>query len=58
MSPVTGKIIEANSAVEEIPKLINEGPEAQGWIAKIRVADQAELEQLMDEAAYKASLEE
>jgi glycine cleavage system H protein len=58
MSPVTGMIIEANSAVEETPKLINEGPEAQGWIAKIRVADQAELEQLMDEAAYKASLEE
>ena len=58
MAPVSGKIVEANGAVEETPKLINEGPESQGWIAKIKVADKAELEQLMDEATYKASLEE
>jgi len=58
MSPVSGKIIEANGAVEETPKLINEGPEAQGWIAKIQIADKAELEQLMDEETYKASLGE
>ena len=58
MSPVTGKILEANGALEEKPKLINEGPEAHGWVAKIRIADHTELEQLMDEASYKASLEE
>ncbi|EFW21222.1 glycine cleavage system H-protein subunit [Coccidioides posadasii str. Silveira] len=58
MSPVSGTVVETNTALEEKPKIVNDSPEADGWFVKIKVTDQTELEGLMNEAAYKASLEE
>lgn len=58
MTPVAGKIVEANSVLEEKPGTINRSPEAEGWIAKIEVRDTKEVEGLMDEAAYKKFTEE
>jgi len=58
MTPISGTIIEANSALEEKPATINASPEGEGWLAKIRVADQKELESLMDASAYKAFTED
>ncbi|EON69753.1 glycine cleavage system H protein [Coniosporium apollinis CBS 100218] len=52
-SPVSGKIIEGNSVLEEKPGTINNDPEGSGWIAKIEVADSGEMERLMDEGGYK-----
>lgn len=52
-SPVSGKIVEGNSVLEEKPGTINEDPEGSGWIAKIEVADSGEMEALMDEGGYK-----
>ena len=58
MTPVSGIIVEANSVLEDKPGNINKDPEGEGWLAKIKVTDQAELEGLMDEAGYKTFTEE
>jgi len=58
LTPVSGTILEANGVLEEKPGTINKGPETDGWIAKIRVSDQGELEGLMDADGYKKFTEE
>ena len=57
-SPVTGEIIEVNSALGDEPALINESPYDKGWMVKIRVKDLTELETLMDAEGYAALVEE
>ena len=52
-SPVAGEVIEGNAALADDPALINRDPEGEGWFFKIRIADKAELDGLMDEAAYR-----
>ena len=52
MTPVSGKIIEANNVLEEKPGTINKGPEAEGWLAKIEVKDHGEVDKLMNAEAY------
>lgn len=58
LTPVTGVVVEANGALEDKPGIINKGPEGEGWIARIDIGDESEVEALMDEAAYKAFTEE
>ena len=58
MTPVAGKIVEANNVLEDKPGTINQSPEADGWLAKIEVADAAEVDALMDADAYKAFTED
>lgn len=53
-SPVSGEVVEANGALEGEPSLVNSDPEHEGWFFKLRLADTAELEELMDSAAYEA----
>lgn len=53
-SPVSGEVIEANSALAGQPALINAAPEGEAWFFKLRLADAAELEPLMDRSAYDA----
>ena len=57
MTPVSGKIIEANSLLEEKPGTINKGPEAEGWLAKIEVKDASELDELMSGEEYQKILD-
>ena len=52
-SPVTGKLTEANTAVNDNPASVNKDPYGEGWIAKIELADPKELDALLDAAAYK-----
>ena len=52
-APVSGEVVEVNEALEGDPQLINKDAMAN-WIVKIRLADAAELDDLMDEAAYEA----
>jgi glycine cleavage system H protein len=52
-APVSGEVIEANSALTDAPGLVNEDPFGKGWMLKIKLANAAELESLMDEAAYR-----
>jgi glycine cleavage system H protein len=58
LSPISVRVIEGNTALEDKAKLINESPEDAGWIAKVKVLDATELENLMDVEAYKQSVGE
>lgn len=51
-APVSGEVIKVNEAVEEEPTLVNTDCYGEGWIMKIRISDSAELDELMDAAAY------
>jgi glycine cleavage system H protein len=51
-APVAGEVVEANGALSGSPETVNADPEGQGWFARIRVKDPAQLEALMDRAAY------
>ena len=53
-APVAGEIVAVNDALEGEPAKVNEAPDGAGWFVKIRIADKAELETLMDETAYAA----
>ena len=52
LTPVSGKIIEANNVLQEKPGTINKSPEGEGWIAKIQVKDKGEMEDLMSMDEY------
>ena len=52
--PVTGEVTEANADLTANPALVNEDAEGRAWFFKIRIADAAELDALMDRAAYEA----
>ena len=52
-APVGGEVIEGNQAVADDPALVNRDPEGEGWFFKLRLADEGELQGLMDEAAYR-----
>ena len=50
-SPVSGEVVEVNSALEDEPELINQDAFAN-WIMKVRLSDPSELENLLDAEAY------
>jgi len=54
--PVAGEILEVNDGLEDTPESVNEDPYGKGWMVKIKVSNPAELEELMDVAAYQALL--
>jgi glycine cleavage system H protein len=56
-APVTGTVVEGNTALGDDPALVNRDPTGAGWFFKIKVANPGELDGLMDEAAYKAYVE-
>ncbi|KAI8074959.1 putative glycine dehydrogenase [Gongronella butleri] len=58
LSPVSGEVVDVNDNLSEEPTLINSSPEADGWIAKIKLSDPSELDGLLDEAAYAKHCEE
>jgi len=53
-SPVSGEVVEGNAALDDQPALVNESPEDGAWFFKIRLSTPAELNDLMDRAAYDA----
>jgi glycine cleavage system H protein len=58
ISPLSGEVVEVNSAVTEEPETINDDPYGQGWLVKIRLSDPAEVDDLLDADAYRQLLEE
>ncbi|MCC1493780.1 glycine cleavage system protein GcvH [Cognatishimia sp. F0-27] len=54
LAPVDGEIVEVNEAIVEEPGKVNEDPEGAAWFFKLRVEDLSALDDMMDEAAYKA----
>jgi glycine cleavage system H protein len=56
-SPVTGEVVEANTALEQKPELINQDPYGQGWMIVVKVRNAKELKALMTAEQYTAFLE-
>jgi glycine cleavage system H protein len=56
-APVSGQVVEANAALSDAPETVNAAPEAAGWFAKLKVANPAEIDALMDRPAYEAYLQ-
>ena len=52
--PVGGEVVEVNEALRADPSLANTDPLATGWFFKVRVTDKAEFDQLLDQTAYDA----
>lgn len=55
-APVSGEVVEVNSALTNDPALVNREPHGNGWLFKIKMSAPAEYENLMDLTAYKATL--
>lgn len=51
--PVSGEIVEINAALDGDPGLVNNSPLDDGWLLKVRLVDPAELDTLLDAAAYE-----
>jgi glycine cleavage system H protein len=56
-APISGEVIEVNSALSDAPATVNEDSMGKGWFAKLKIADKSQLGALMDEAAYKSYVE-
>ncbi|MFN3524284.1 MAG: glycine cleavage system protein GcvH [Phenylobacterium sp.] len=56
-APLSGEVVEGNAALADAPETVNDTPESGGWFAKIKIADKAEYDALMDRAAYEAYLQ-
>ena len=52
--PVTGEVVEVNEALRADPSLANSDPMGSGWFFKVKLANPAELDGLMDETSYKS----
>ncbi len=52
-APVSGTVIEGNTALADDPALVNSDPEGEGWFFKLMLTDPSELDGLMDAAAYE-----
>jgi glycine cleavage system H protein len=55
-APVSGEIVAVNEALNADPALVNREPHAGGWLFKIKMADPNEINNLLDLAAYKATI--
>ena len=51
--PVAGEVLEVNEVINDQPELVNNDPYGEGWMIKIQIQDSAELETLLDAAAYQ-----
>jgi glycine cleavage system H protein len=56
-APISGEVVEVNSALTDAPATVNEEAQGKGWFAKLKIADKGQLAALMDEAAYKKFVE-
>jgi glycine cleavage system H protein len=58
IAPLSGEILEVNQKVVDAPETVNEDPYGDGWLVRIRLADPAEVDALLDVEAYKQHLAE
>lgn len=56
-APVSGEVMEVNTALADAPEGVGEAPYGDGWLIKVKVTNPAELDSLMDVAAYIALLD-
>ena len=51
--PITGKVIEVNPSLEDKPELVNEDPYGEGWIIKIHIIEESQIDSLLSPSDYK-----
>lgn len=56
-SPVSGEVIEVNTALNDSPEIINQDPHGQGWIIRLKIKNKDELNQLMKASEYEKYIE-
>ena len=57
LAPLDGEIVEVNEALTDNPALVNEDAQGEAWFFKMKIADASAMDDLMDEAAYKAFID-
>jgi glycine cleavage system H protein len=55
-APLTGEIVEGNQALADDPSLVNSDPEGAGWFFKMKPDDLSQVDDMLDDAAYRALL--
>ncbi|HTX48330.1 MAG TPA: glycine cleavage system protein GcvH [Caulobacteraceae bacterium] len=55
-APVSGEVLEVNTSLPDAPETVNAEPEKDGWFVKLKLADPAQLDDLMDRAGYEQFL--
>jgi glycine cleavage system H protein len=58
ISPLTGDVVEVNAKVVDEPETINDDPYGDGWLVRVRLTDPAEVDELLEAAAYRELLEQ
>ena len=58
IAPLSGEVLEVNSAVADEPETVNEDPYGAGWLVRVRLTEPAEVDALLDPEAYKQHLAE
>ena len=56
-SPVSGEVVESNQALADKPELINESPYGEGWLMKVRLADEDQVDKLLSADQYSDYIE-
>jgi glycine cleavage system H protein len=56
IAPLSGEIVEVNTALGDNPEAINSDPYGEGWMVKVKLSEPAESDALLDHAAYTATL--
>lgn len=56
-SPISGEVIEVNTKLNDSPEIVNEDPHGKGWIARLKIKDESEIERLMTVSEYEKFLE-
>ena len=56
IAPLTGEIVEVNTALADGPEAINEDPYGAGWMVRVKLSDPGELDGLMDSETYQGTL--
>jgi glycine cleavage system H protein len=56
IAPLSGEIVEVNTALGDKPEAINEDPYGDGWLVRVKLTDESERDGLLDAAAYTSSL--
>jgi glycine cleavage system H protein len=56
-APIDGTVVDAHTGLSDEPETVNEDPEGSGWFVKLKPADPAQIDALMDRTAYEAFLD-
>jgi glycine cleavage system H protein len=56
-APLSGEIVAVNEALADTPEKINQDPYGEGWMVRVRLSDQSELDALLDVSGYRDLLQ-